>query len=151
MSTTWKALGLVGLVVVGLGTLVVLNWDAVSTDLVETLDAQTEKTQATLFRLGELMSMGAALRNKYGTEPDMTYTMDNGSRVLSITFRDYSLPDDVTAAGHALEIARFAAQSTTKSEQIDTVTVVFQATTEQGVVETTSGPHDYRLPDFSER
>ena len=53
--------GAIGLVLVGIGTMVALNWDAISRSVGEGLDAQAERTQATLFRLGELMSISAEL------------------------------------------------------------------------------------------
>ena len=43
-------LGAIGLALAGLGIAVALNWDAVSKNLDEALTAQTEKTEATLFK-----------------------------------------------------------------------------------------------------
>ncbi len=108
------SLGMIGLALVGVGSLVAVNWDAVSNDL-----------QATLFRLGELMSISAELKAEYGAEPDMAYDTGSGGRILSITFSDYQLPQEVTAKDHAREIAAFAIGKTTKFEQIDTVKVLF--------------------------
>ena len=136
-------LGVVGLVLVGIGTLVVLNWDAVSNKLDETLDTQAARTQATLFRLGELMSISAELKAQYGAEPDMTYDTGTGDRILGISFSNYQLPEKVTPKGHAREIAAFAIGKTTKFEQIDVVRVLFQTSSKKGVVETTSGSESY--------
>ena len=119
-------LSIVGLVLAGVGTLVALNWDAVSRHLGETLDVQTERTKATLFRLGELMSISADLKSEYGTEPDVTYSTGTDGRILRITFSDYQLSDEVTTKDHAREIAAFAIGKTKKFEEIDTVEVLFQ-------------------------
>ena len=120
-------LGIIGLVLTGAGTLVALNWDAVSSHLREALDVQTERTQVTLFRLGELMSISAELKSEYGAEPDVTYSTGTDGRILSIALSDYRLPEEVTAKGHAREIAVFAVGKTKKFEQIDVVEVLFQA------------------------
>ena len=86
-TETWKLiLGLVGLLVVGLGTMVALNWDAVSNDFGQAVHSQTERTEATLFRLGELMSMSAELKAEYGVEPELTYETGTGSRILSLSY-----------------------------------------------------------------
>ncbi len=131
MSTTNRVvlgrLGMIGLVLLGLGTLVALNWDAVSKDLGQALDAQTERTQATLFRLGELMSISAELKAEYGAEPEVAYNTGTGGRILSITFSNYQLPEEVTAKAHAREIAAFAIEKTTKFEEIDAVVVLLQS------------------------
>ena len=122
-------LGMIGLTLVGVGTLLALNWDAVSRNFVEALDAQSKKTKATLFRLGELMSMSAAMNAEYGSEPDMTYSTSAGVRILSITFSDYQVPKEVTAQEHAREMAAFAVGETKKFEEIDEVRVLFQTST----------------------
>ena len=130
MSTTTRVflgcLGLVGLVVVAVGTLAVLNWDAVSKNVAEALDAQSERTRATLFRLGELMSLSAELEAEYGAKPDTSYDTGTGSRVLSIAFSKYQLPRGVAAQDHAREIAAFAIGKTPRFDQIDVVEVLFQ-------------------------
>jgi len=71
-----------------------LNWDAVFRHLGEALDVQTQRTKATLFRLGEVMSISAELMSKYGTEPDVTYSKGTDGRILSITLSDYQLPEE---------------------------------------------------------
>ena len=119
-------LGVVGLALVGTGTLVVLNWDTVSKDLAETWSTQAERTEATLFRWGELMSISAELKDRYGAEPDLTYDTSTGVRTLDIRLSNYRLPEQVTTQDHAREIAAFAIAQTTKSKQIDAVTVRFQ-------------------------
>ena len=108
-------LGVIGLALVVTGRFVFLNWGAVS-----------QKTEATLFRWGELMSIGAELKARYGVEPDMTYDTSTSDRALNIRFRDYRLPEQITAEGHAREIAVFAVGTTTKFKQIDVVTVLFE-------------------------
>jgi len=147
MSMTKKAilgcLGVISLVLVGMGSLVVLNWDTVSKNLDEALKSQTERTQATLFRLGELMSISAELKTRYGVEPDVTYDTSTDDRILGISFSNYQLPGNVTAKGHAHEIAAFAIGKTTKFEQIDAVKVLFQTSSTKGVVKTTSGSESY--------
>ena len=132
-------LGVIGLVLVGIGTLVALNWDVGSKNLAEALDAQSDRTQATLFRLGEVMSISAELKAQYGAEPDVTYDTATGDRILSIAFSNYQMPGKVTTTSHAREIAACAIGKTTKFEQIDAVRVRFQTTSQKGVVETTSG------------
>ena len=120
-------LGAIGLVLVGIGTLVALNWDAVSRSVGEGLDAQAERTKATLFRLGELMSISAELKREYGVEPDVTYGTETAARVLYIDFGSYQLPAGVIAEGHAGEIAAFAIGKTTKLEEIEAVEVQFES------------------------
>jgi hypothetical protein len=137
-------LSIVGLVLAGAGALVALNWDAVSVHLGETLDVQTERTKATLFRLGELMSISAELKSEYGTEPDVRYSTGADGRILSITLSDYQLPEEVTAKDHAHEIAGFAIGRTQKSEEIDRVEVIFQ--TPAGDLGTFSFELDELLP-----
>jgi hypothetical protein len=119
-------LSIVGLILAVMGALAVLNWDAVFRHLGETLDVQTERTRTTLFRLGEVMSIGAELRSEYGTEPDVTYNTSNESRVLGITLGNYQLPEEVTAKDHAREIAVFAIGRTKKFKEIDMVEVRFE-------------------------
>jgi len=136
-------LGMVGLVVVGLGTLVALNWDAVSQDFGRAVDAQTERTKATLFRLGELMSISAELKTEYGTEPDVVYDIGTAGRILSITFSNYELPQEVTAEGHAREIAAFAIGKTTKFKEIDAVRVLFQTHAQNGATEIADSSESY--------
>jgi hypothetical protein len=136
-------LGAIGLTVVGTGTLIVLNWEDVSRNLGEALDTRAQRIQATLFRWGEVMSIGAALKVEYGAEPDVAYDTDTGDRILSIAFSDYPLPDNVTTTGHAREIAAFAVGKTTKFEQIDMVTVLFRTSLKEGVVESTVGAESY--------
>jgi hypothetical protein len=119
-------LSIVGLVLAGVGMLVSLNWDAVSRDLAETVDVQTKRTQATLFRLGELMSISAELKSEYGAEPDVSYSTGTDGRILSITLSDYQVPKKVTAEDHAREIAAFAIGQTKKFEEIDRVDVLFR-------------------------
>ena len=86
-------LGVIGLVLAGIGTLVVLNWDVVSKTLAEASATQAQRTEATLFRLGEVMSISAELKAQYGAEPDVTYDTATGDRVLSISFSNYQLPE----------------------------------------------------------
>jgi len=115
----------VGLVLLCVGSFVALNWDTVSTNVAEALDAQTERTKVTFFRLGELMSIGVAVKDEYGVEPDMAYDVEEGGRILSVSFSDYRLPEDVTAEAHARDIAAFAVGRTKKFEEIDVVKVLF--------------------------
>ena len=154
MSTTNRVvlgcLGIVGLVVVGLGTLVALNWDAVSKDFGHALDAQAERTKVTLFRWGELMSMSAELKAEYGAEPNVTYDTGTGGRILSIALSNYRLPEEVTAKGHAREIAAFAIGKTTKSDEIDAVRVLFEPHAKKGAIETieSSGSYSFALDEL---
>ena len=124
--TVLICLGAIGLALAGIGTLVALNWDALSTDLVEAIDTQSAKSQATLFRWGEVMSIGAELEARYGAKPDVTYDTATGDRVLGISFSNYQVPGKATGEKHAREIAAFAIGNTKKSEQIDVITVQFQ-------------------------
>ena len=124
--TTLGCLALISLALVGTGTLVFWNWDTVSKNLTEAWDTQAESTQATLFRWGELMSIGAELKRQYGSEPDVTYDTSTSARTLTISFSNYPLREQVTTEGHAREIAAFAIGKTTKFEQIDAVRVLFQ-------------------------
>ncbi len=119
-------LGIITLVLAAVGTLVALDWDAVSSHLGEILELQTERTQTTLFRLGEVMSISAELKSEYGADPDVTYSKGTDGRILSVTLSDYELPEGVTAKDHAREIAAFAIGKTKKSEEIDVVEVLFQ-------------------------
>ena len=118
-------LGVMALAGVGLGTLATLNWDTVSGDVSRVLEEQTEKAQITLFRLGELMSIGARLNEEFGSKPEMDYQTGSGRRLLRIAFTDYELPEQTIAEDHAREIAVFAVAATTKSDEIDAVSVSF--------------------------
>ena len=119
-------LGVAGLVLVGTGALVFLTRDTLSKRLIEAWDTQAEKTEARLFRWGELMSISSALKDQYGAEPDVTYDTSTSVRTLCIGFSNYRLPEQVTTERHAREIATFAIGKTTKLKQIDAVRVSFQ-------------------------
>jgi hypothetical protein len=134
----------IGLALVGAGALALLNFDTVSKNLTGALDTSAEKTQATLFRWGELMSIGAEVKRQYGTEPDVTYDTSTSDRTLTISFSNYRLPEQVTTGGHAREIAAFAIAKTTKFEQIDAVTVVFRNPSATDG----SGPYTFALGDL---
>jgi len=135
--TIFGCFSVISLALVGTGTLVFLNWDTVSKNLTEAWDTQGERTQATLFRWGELMSISAELKVRYGAEPDVTYDTSTSDRTLGICFRNYQLPEQVTTEGHAREIAAFAIGKTAKFDQIDAVTVLFQDPPRKGGVEAT--------------
>lgn len=127
-------LGIAGLALVGVVAMVALNWDATR----EALDVQGKKTQATLFRLGELASIGSELKAEFGTKPEVTYETVGDDRVLGIAFDNYPLPEDAAAESHAREIAIFALEKTTKHDQIDTIDVSFQG----------SGPYRFTLDEL---
>jgi hypothetical protein len=141
--TILGCLGVISLALVGTGTLVFLKRDTVVKNLIEAWDTQAERTQATLFRWGELMSISAELKVQYGAEPDVTYETSTSDRTLNICFTNYQLPEQVTTEGHAREIAAFAIGKTTKFEQIDAVKVVFQHPSRKGGVEGTDGTGSY--------
>ena len=128
----------ISLALVGAGALALLNFDTVSKNLTEALGISAERTQAALFRWGELMSIGAELKRRYGTEPDVTYDTSTRDRTVTISFGKYRLPEQVTTEGHAREIAAFAVGTTTKFEQIDAVRVLFDG----------SGPYTFALNDL---
>jgi hypothetical protein len=132
-------LGVISLALVGTGALVVLKRDTIAKNFAEAWDTQAERTQATLFRWGELMSLSAELKDRYGAEPDVTYDTSTSDRTLSICFTNYQLPEQVTTEGHAREVASFAIGKTTKFEQIDAVRVLFQNPSRKGRVEETDG------------
>ena len=141
--TIWGRLGAISLALVGIGVLVFVNRDTVSKNVMEAWDTQAEKTQATLFRWGELMSISAELKDQYGAEPDVTYDTSTSDRTLDICFRNYRLPEQVPTEGHAREIAAFAIGKTTKFEQIDAVRVSFQNPSGKEGVEATDGSESY--------
>jgi len=141
--TILGCLGVISLALVGTGTLVFLNRDTVSKNLIEAWDTQAGRTQATLFRWGELMSISAELKVQYGAEPDVTYDTSTSDRTLNICFSNYELPEQVTTEGHAREIAAFAIGKTTKFEQIDAVRVLFQNLSGKDRVEATDGSGSY--------
>jgi hypothetical protein len=127
-ATYKKVLGCLVLTMVALlaaGLLAVLNWETVSERFSGFVGAQAERTRATLFRLGELASIGLELKREYGVEPDMAYETGTGVRVLSIVFGDYALPAGAPAEEHARAVAAFALEQTKLHERIDTVRVVF--------------------------
>jgi hypothetical protein len=148
--TIVNSLVVVSLALVGTGGLVFLNWDTVSKNLSEAVKTSAQRTQVKLFRWGELMSISAALKRRYGTEPDVTYETSTGNRTLGICFSSYQLPEHVTTEGHAREIAAFAIGTTTKFEQVDAVSVVFQNPSRTGRVEATdgTGPYTFALNDL---
>jgi len=143
-------LGVVGLALVGAGTLVFLTRDTLSKNLIAAWDTQAEKTDATLFRWGELMSISADLKDQYGAEPDVTYDTSTSVRTLSICFSNYQLPEQVTTERHAREIAAFAVGKTTKLKQIDAVRVLFQNSSGKAGVQATdgSGSFTFALDDL---
>lgn len=143
MRAVLGCLGVAGLALAGMGTLVVLNWDTVSQNLAEALDTRAEKTQATLFRWGEVMSISAQLRAHYGVDPDVTYDTKTGDRILSISLDNYPLPEDVTRKEHAREIAVFAIGRTKKAKQIDVVRVLFPSSSRKDAAETNRGSESY--------
>jgi hypothetical protein len=124
--TILGCLAVISLALVGTGTLVFLKWDTVSKNLIEAWDTQAERTEATLFRWGELMSISAELKDQFGAESDVTYDTSTSDRTLDIRLSNYRLPEQVTVEGHAREIAAFAIGKTTKFKQIDAVRVLFQ-------------------------
>jgi hypothetical protein len=146
----WGWLGAFSLALVGTGTLVVLKWDTVSKNVIEAYDSRAKKTEATLFRWGELMSISAELKARYGVEPDVTYDTSTSDRTLAICFTNYRLPDQVTTESHAREVASFAIGQTTKFKHIDAVRVLFQNPSRKGGVEVTdgSGPYTFALDDL---
>jgi hypothetical protein len=130
-------LGILGLSLLG-ATLVVLNRDRVAA----AMEVQAEKARATMFRLGEVMSISTALKEEYGLELDAGYVTSTGSRILRITCTDCDLPQDTTAESHARGIAVAAIGNTTKLDRIDTVEIVYRFSAEEGGAET-SEPHSF--------
>ena len=135
-------LGMLGLILV-VGVLVVLNRDRVAA----ALDAQTERAQATLFRVGEVLSISAALKEKYGLKLDAGYVTSTGSRILRITCTDCVLPPRTTAEAHARGIAVAAVGETTKLDQIDTVEITYRRSAVDGAAETPE-PYSYTLEEL---
>ena len=125
LSRTAFRVGVISLALVGTGTLLVLNGGTLFENLVQAWDTQAEKTEATLFRWGELMSIGAELKARYGSEPDVTYDTSTSARTLNIRFSNDRLPEQVTTDRYAREIAAFAVGKTKKFKQIDAVKVQF--------------------------
>ena len=136
-------LGMLGLTLVG-GALVVLNRDRVAA----ALDAQAERARATLFRLGEVMSISTALKAEYGLKLDAGYVTSTGSRILRITCTDCDLPQQTTAEARARGIAVAAIGKTTKLDQIDTVEIVFRLSAEKGDAETPE-PYSFTLKELT--
>ena len=135
-------LGMLGLTLVG-GALVVLNRDRVAA----ALGAQAEGARATLFRLGEVMSISTALKAEYGLKLDAGYITSTGSRNLRITCTDCDLPQETTAEAYARGIAVAAIGKTTRLEQIDTVEIVFRLSAEEGEAET-AGPYSFTIEEL---
>jgi hypothetical protein len=143
-------LAVIGLALVGAGTLVFLKWDTVSKNVIEAYDTQAKKTETALFRWGELMSISAELKARYGAEPDVTYDTSTSDRTLAICFTNYKLPEQVAAESHAREVASFAIGKTKKVGQIDAVRVLFQNPSRKGNVEEAdgTGPFSFALRDL---
>ena len=133
---------ILGLILVG-GVLLVLNRDRV----VAAWHAQAEGTRATLFRLGEVMSISAALKAEYGLKLDAGYVTSTGSRILRITCTDCELPPETTAEAHARGIAVAAVGKTTKLDQIDTVEIIYRRSAVEGAAETPE-PYSYTLEEL---
>ncbi len=121
----WYCIVATGIVLLGLSALAALNWDVVSGNLAEAFGTRAAKTRAALFRLGEVASLGAELRERYGTESDVSYDTATGDRVLRISFGDGPVPVPRADRQHAREVAAFAVSKTKKFEQIDIVEVRF--------------------------
>jgi hypothetical protein len=124
--------------------------DTVFKDVIAAWDTQAEKTQATLFRWGEVLSIRAELKDRYGAEPDVTYETSTSDRTLAIRFTNYQVPDQVTTEAHAREVAAFAIGKTKKVKEIDAVKVLFQTPSMKKGVEGTdgSGPYTFALDDL---
>ena len=139
-------LGMLGLILVG-GTLVVLNRHRVAA----ALNTQIERTQATLFRLGEVMSVSSALKAEYGLKFDAGYITSTGVRILRITCTDCDLPRETTAEAHARGIAVAAIGKTTKLDQIDTVEIVFRLSADEGGAGTSGDrePYSFTLEELT--
>jgi len=133
---------ILGLILVG-GVLLVLNRDRV----VAAWHAQAEGTRATLFRLGEVMSISAALKAEYGLKLDAGYVTSTGSRILTITCTDCDLPVETTAEAYAHGIAVAAIGKTKKVDQIDTVEIVFRLSDEGDGAEP-PGPYSFTLEEL---
>lgn len=123
-------LGMLGLTLVA-GALLVLNRDRIAA----ALDAQAPRARATLFRLGEVMSISAALKEEYGLDLDAGYVTSTGSRILRITCTDCDLPEETTVEARARGIAVAAIGKTTKLDQIDSVEIVFRTSDAEGDAE----------------
>jgi hypothetical protein len=126
------------------GALVILNRDQVAA----ALDARAKGIRATLFRLGEVMSISTALKAEYGLELDAGYVTSTGSRILRITCTDCDLPQETTAEAHARGIAVAAVGKTTKLDQIDTVEIVFRLSAEESGAETPE-PYSFALEELT--
>jgi hypothetical protein len=142
-NRTILRLGVISLALVAAGTLVFLNRDTVFKNLIEAWDTQAKKAQVTLFRWGEVMSISAELKDRYGAEPDVTYDTSTSERTLAIAFTNYRLPDRVTTEAHAREVASFAIGQTTKSKEVDAVRVLFRTPSSTGGVEGTGDADSY--------
>jgi len=151
--TILGSLGVISLALGATGALAFLNWDTISKTLIEAWDTQAERTQVTLFRWGELMSIGAELKDHFGAAPDVTYDTSTSDRTLDIRFSNLQLPEQVTAESHAREIAAFAIGKTTKFKQIDAVRVCFQDTSGKEGIEATvrSESYTFALDDVMPR
>lgn len=103
--------------------LLALNRTAVVRYLDETLAAQSERADATLFRLGEVLSIRAELKSEYGSEPEVTYDRDAEGRTLRIEFKALDLPPGSPVAERAREIAAFAIGKTEKADRVDAIEV----------------------------
>jgi len=134
---------MLGVTLVG-GALVVLNRDRVAA----ALDARAEGARATLFRLGEVMSISAALKAEYDLELDAGYVTSTGSRILRITCTGCDLPEETTLQAHARGIAVAAIGKTTKLDQIDAVEIVFRLSAEGGGAETAE-PYSFTVEELA--
>ena len=147
MSTSKRVavgcLGILGLTLVG-STLLVLNRDRVAA----ALDGQAGRARATLFRLGEVMSISAALKAEYDLKLDAGYVTSTGSRILRITCTDCGIPRETTPEAFALGIAVAAIGETNKLDQIDTVEIVFRISSEESGADI-PGPYSFTLEELT--
>ena len=110
--------------------------------------SRKERARATLFRLGEVMSISSALKAEYGLKLDAGYVTSTGSRILRITCTDCDVPEETTAEAFVRGIAAAAIGNTTKLDQIDTVEIVFRLSSEESGAET-PGPYSFRLEELA--
>lgn len=144
-KTAGVVVAVVGLLALGRGAIVGWSTHGVGDQVLASLSAQSERAQATLFRLGELGSITDLLEEHYGLEVDASYDLGEDGRVLTLSVDLLSVggpdadgnPADPSetatpdlARDFAREIARFAISKTTKSDHVDWVDVELYSSAE---------------------
>ncbi len=113
------------LLAAGAGAAATVDWRDAWSRLEATVGSTSETTRVATFRLGEVLSIEVALKDRYAAKVDVSYEPGPGERVLQISFRERPAVAAERSVAAAREIAAFAVGQTARSDEIDVVEVRF--------------------------